>query len=47
MGEDLLYDRFFPRGKSYYIASFPWGKAIMGEKLLYNRGIVFVLSIIL
>jgi hypothetical protein len=36
MGEDLLYSRLSPRGKSYYIASFPGGKATMGEKLLYN-----------
>jgi hypothetical protein len=39
MGEDLLYSRFSPRGKDYYIASFPGGKATMGEKLLYNTGI--------
>jgi hypothetical protein len=38
MGEDLLYSRFPPGGKSYYIASFPGGKATMGEKLLYNTG---------
>jgi hypothetical protein len=38
MGEDLLYSRFSPRGKGYYIASFPGGKATMGEKLLYNTG---------
>jgi hypothetical protein len=36
MGEDLLYSRFSSWGKSYYIASFPGGKATMGEKLLYN-----------
>jgi hypothetical protein len=41
MGEDLLYSRFFPRGKDYYIASFPGGKATMGEKLLYNTGPLF------
>jgi hypothetical protein len=38
MGEDLLYSRFSPRGKDYYIARFPGGKATMGEKLLYNTG---------
>jgi hypothetical protein len=31
MGEDLLYSRLSPWGKSYYIASFPGGKATMGE----------------
>jgi hypothetical protein len=39
MGEDLLYSRLSPWGKSYYIASFPGGKATMGEKLLYNTGL--------
>jgi hypothetical protein len=38
MGEDLLYSRLSPWGKSYYIASFPGEKATMGEKLLYNTG---------
>jgi hypothetical protein len=38
-GEDLLYSRLSPWGKSYYIASFPGGKAAMGEKLLYNTSI--------
>jgi hypothetical protein len=38
MGEDLLYCRFSPRGKGYYIARFQGGKATMGEKLLYNKG---------
>jgi hypothetical protein len=42
MGEDLLYSRFSPRGKGYYIASFPGGKATMGEKLLYNTGIIIM-----
>jgi hypothetical protein len=32
------YSRYSPRGESYYIASFPGGKAAMGEKLLYNTG---------
>jgi hypothetical protein len=41
MGEDLLYSRFSPRGKGYYIARFPGGKATMGEKLLYNTGSFF------
>jgi hypothetical protein len=38
MGEDLLYSRLSPLGKSCYIASFPGEKATMGEKLLYNNG---------
>jgi hypothetical protein len=44
MGEDLLYSRLSPWGKSCYIASFPGGKATMGEKLLYNTFPVLPLS---
>jgi hypothetical protein len=30
-GEDLLYSRLSPKGKSYYIASFPGGKLLWGK----------------
>jgi hypothetical protein len=40
MGKDLLYSRFSPWAKSYYIASFPGGKATMGENCYSNTGIV-------
>jgi hypothetical protein len=44
LGEYILYSCFPPppRGKDYYIASFPGEKAAMGEKLLYNTGILEV-----
>jgi hypothetical protein len=39
MGKIYYIVDFFPRGESYYIASFPGGKATMGEKLPYDTGI--------
>jgi hypothetical protein len=44
MGEDLLYSRLSPWGKSYYIASFPGRKATMGERLLYNTGFAVLME---
>lgn len=38
MGESYYIVVFPPGGKCYYIVGFPWGKATIGERLLYNRG---------
>lgn len=38
---DKYYIAGFSTEKGYYIAGFLEGKATMGEKLLYNTGLLF------
>jgi hypothetical protein len=48
MGEDLLYSRLSPWGKSYYIASFPGGKGYYGGKtaIQHRKILIYIIALL-